>query len=104
MLILNSLLLALYAVTFLFGIVRVVMAYLRDKHFLVGFFSIVASIAALEMAIQAYQVVMLSTGNDISIGIIIVINIYAMVVEAAAIFNISDFWGETSEILTKQST
>jgi len=49
-------------------------------------------------------VVILATGNDISIVVIIVINVYAMCVEAAAIFNLSDFWGETSEILTKQST
>jgi hypothetical protein len=36
---------------------------------------------------------MLTTGNDISIVIIIVINVYAMIVEAAAIFNLSDYWG-----------
>ena len=93
MLILNSLLLGFYGVLLLFGIVRVIMAYLREKQFLVGFFSIVCLIAALEAAMQAYQVVMLTKGNDISIIIVIVINVYAMIVEAAAIFNISDFWG-----------
>jgi hypothetical protein len=47
MLILNSILLGLYGVTLLFGIVRLIVAYMREKYFLVGFFSIVSSIAAL---------------------------------------------------------
>ena len=93
MLILNSTLLTLYGSTLLFGIVRVIVAYLRNKYFLASFFSIVSSITALEVGIQTYQVIMLTTGNNISILIIIVINVYAMIVEAAAIFNISDFWG-----------
>jgi uncharacterized membrane protein len=47
---------------------------------------------------------MLLQDNPISIPVLIAINIYAMMFEAAALFEVSDFWGETSEILTKQST
>ena len=65
---------------------------------------LVLIIIGLELAIQIYQVIQAYENDAIFFSVPIVINIYAMVFEAAALFSISDFWGDTSEILTKQST
>jgi uncharacterized membrane protein len=101
MLILNSVLLGLCSIVLLFGIYRTAVVRGKNKSFLRKFFGIVSIISIIELALQTYQVVEITQDNTISAPILISINIYAMAFEAAAMFALSDFWGGTSEILTK---
>ena len=103
-LVLNSILLGLFVAVLVFGGFRLLLAYRQGKKFLIVFFSVTCLIALFECAIQMYQVIELALGKELVLTYGIALNTYTMIFEAAALFLIADFWGDTSEILTKQST
>lgn len=101
MLIMSSILLGLFSIVLLLGLIRMLMTGGKNKAFLLKFFGIVSAVSAIEVGFQAEQVFVLSNDRKVYILTLISINIYAMAFEAAAMFILSDYWGETSEILTK---
>lgn len=97
----SSILLGLDSIVLLIGLTRVFMTGGKNKSFLRKFFGVVSVVAAIEVGLQAEQVFLLSNDRNIYIPTLISINVYAMAFETAAMFILSDYWGETSEILTK---
>ena len=62
------------------------------------------TLVAVEAGNQGYQLAQLTQDQQPEIYIIVVVNVYAMVLEAIIIFKLSDFWHNSGSILSKQST
>jgi hypothetical protein len=82
----------------------VIDAHNNSRYFLRKFYGCVTVIAAIEIGIQSYEVVIEDSSSQPHIYIFIIINLYAITCEAVAIFMLSDYWNETKEIILKSST
>jgi len=78
MLILNSVLLALYSLTAILCAVKFVKAQNQPQSFLRIFFSLVCIIILIELALQIYQVVAETNQLFMNQPVLIIVNIYAM--------------------------
>lgn len=83
------------------GLVRVAGSQGKNRAFLLKFYGLASAVSAIEAAIQALQVYSAANHTQIYMPSLIAINVYVMAFQAAAMFILSDYWGETSEILTK---
>jgi len=96
--------LSVYSVLLILAIVKLTKAFLNDKKFLIKFYICVTILTGLELALQIYQLVTLCREDEPSVYLLMIVNLYSMTMEAITIFILGDYWKETWEIITKQST
>lgn len=103
-LILNSLQLGVYTILLGMSIFKLVKSVKNSLPFLVRFYSAIIFTILLQIGIQGYQIAMEAQGRTAQNYIFVIINLYAITGEGLAILFMADYWGETKEIITKQST
>lgn len=95
---------AVYVVLFILALVKLIRASINSRKFLIKFYICVLILTALELALQIYQLITLYRDDQLSVYLLMIINLYSMTMEAITVFILGDYWNETWEILTKQAT
>lgn len=90
---------ALFVVLASLAVYKMLLSKQNNAKFLLVFYLFVLLDVLVYVAMMIYQIVKLGLNNEIYLIVLVMINVYAMIIEAVLISLLSFYWKETEAIL-----